>query len=122
VDGIGATVGSYRAGARIGGPPLGAAFAGISAIATAKMIANMKKTNIGSSDSSNTPPISERFSVDRDTDQFGRGTTTQVFQPAPTQTSVTLNLSGELDPRVIAIKNEDGQRVLQQETTFIVNG
>ena len=48
VDGIAAVQGAYKAGAKIGGPPLGAAYAATSAIATLANIQQIKSTKFGS--------------------------------------------------------------------------
>ena len=44
VDGIAAVQGAYKQGAKIGGPPLGAAFAASAAVATLANIKNIQST------------------------------------------------------------------------------
>lgn len=48
IDGIAAVQGSYKAGAKIGGPPLGAAFAATAAVATLANIKQIQSTQFGS--------------------------------------------------------------------------
>ena len=58
IDGIGATVSSYRVGASIGGPALGAAFAATAAAATAAQVANIRSASFSGSGTVTPPPSS----------------------------------------------------------------
>jgi len=55
VDGISAGVSSYKAGAAIGGPAVGAAFAAVSAAATGAMIAKLASASYGGGSSASVP-------------------------------------------------------------------
>tara|TARA_Y100000310_G_scaffold71778_1_gene67647 strand:- start:240 stop:2078 length:1839 start_codon:yes stop_codon:yes gene_type:complete len=55
IDGISAGIGAYKTGAKIGGPVLGAAFAGASALATGTMISNLKGASFNGGGSSSAP-------------------------------------------------------------------
>ena len=56
VDGISATVSSYRAGASIGGPVLGAAFASVAAAATGAQVAAIRSSSFSGSGTVTGPP------------------------------------------------------------------
>jgi hypothetical protein len=56
IDGIGATVASYRVGASIGGPAVGAAFAATAAAATAAQVAAIQSQSFSGGSRTVTPP------------------------------------------------------------------
>jgi hypothetical protein len=97
VDGITAAVSSYKAGAKIGGPVLGASFAGASLLATDAQINQLKSQSFSGGSQGSAPSVTEpsvssgagagagqsqnvsNISVSLQGDTFGRGTITGLI-------------------------------------------
>lgn len=87
-----AIVSSYAAGARIGGPIVGAAFAATAAAATAAQIASVASTTFGGGGSASASGGGGGGGYSRPTDRISND---PQPEPEPEHTAVTINLEGE---------------------------
>lgn len=115
IDGLAAAVGSYKVGARIGGPPLGAAFAAASTLATGTLIKAIQRQTYESGSFS--AQSSSSSSPDRGF--FTTENNTQTIPRLPEkETPINIFLEGEFDDEVVSVKARMGDNKRKRSTFF----
>jgi len=97
IKGYEAAVSSYAAGAKIGGPWTGAAFAAASILATANLISNIKSQQFGGGGGGGGVAGGAPVSPTQGASNF----TPQLQQPQGSQTAVTVNITGVVTQDVL---------------------
>lgn len=117
VNGIEATISSYKAGAQIGGPVLGAAFAATAAVATGVQIAKLSSTSYGSGGGGAAPgtPGSVAPSITQDATSGAGGTSngTLTVQGLTTSSLFSGEAVAGLAEELLDYQRRGGNVVLQ---------
>jgi len=116
IDGISSAVGSFKVGARIGGPPLGAAFAAASTAATAVMIEAIRRQTFNSTGSISGGGFDVSQSTRREQDLNTVDEGPSVAPVRQEGREVTVNVVNTFDNRTVAKVVRDSQNKIQSNT------